>query len=555
MRNFAKKSSMNIQIELLLLVVSVLFFASILVSKASSRLGVPVLLLFLGVGMVFGVDGFGIRFDDIRVAQVVGTVALCIILFSGGMDTKIGDIRPVLGPGLTLATAGVLLTAFATGLGIWLVMDKTPLGGTIGFLSSLLLASTMSSTDSASVFSILRSKGLNLKHRLKPTLELESGSNDPMAYILTITLISLSTSQGSPNYWGAIGMVFVQIIVGTLIGFVLGKGLVWLINRLKIDNPSLYPILVLTSCIFIFSVSYYAQGNSYLAVYIGGLVFGNNKFVHKRSTRNFFEGVSWLSQLTMFLTLGLLVNPSQLTWRDVVLPSLIISGLMIFVTRPLSVFVSLIPFRKYDFRDKLFVSWCGLRGAVPIIFAILCRAENVPHADEIFNVVFVCTLISLILQGSTLSLVGKWLKVADDPEPEQLISNFDIEFQEEIKSATCEVTITEQVLQHGNRLMDYAIPESTLVIMVKRQDSYFVPTGKTQLLLGDKLMVISDNESALRASLSMMGAEMAVSPSKEGLTDSFKKQLDSGKKATHKIASRLFNSLNDPNPDSDAYPD
>lgn len=494
------------QVELFLLVISLLFFASIIVSKASSKLGVPVLLLFLVVGMLFGVDGLGIQFDSIRVAQAIGTVALCIILFSGGMDTKICDIKPVLGSGITLATLGVLITAFATGFGIWLIVDKTALGGTIGFLASLLLASTMSSTDSASVFSILRSKGLNLKHGLKPTLELESGSNDPMAYVLTVTLISLATAQGEPNYVAAIAMVFVQIIVGAVMGWLLGKGLVWFINRLKIDNPSLYPILVLSSCIFIFGVSYYLKGNSYLAVYIGGLVFGNSRFVHKRSTRNFFEGVSWLGQLMMFLTLGLLVNPSELTWRGVVLPSILISLMMIFVTRPLSVFLSLMPYRKYDFRDKLFVSWCGLRGAVPIIFAILCRAEAVPHADEIFNVVFVCTLISLVLQGSTLSMVGRWLGVADEPEPEHLISNFDIEFQEEIKSATCEVTITEEVLRHGCRLMDYSIPESTLVIMVRRGDSYFVPTGKTHLLLGDKLMVISDNDAALQASLQSIGA-------------------------------------------------
>lgn len=498
---------MSIQVELLLLIISLLFFASIIVSKASSKLGVPVLLLFLAVGMVFGVDGFGIQFDSIRTAQVIGTVALCVILFSGGMGTKVEEIKPVLGPGIMLATAGVLVTAFATGVFVWIIMDMTPLGGSIGLLASLLLASTMSSTDSASVFSILRSKGLNLKHNLKPTLELESGSNDPMAYILTITFISLVNAGGKPDYLGAIVMLVVQLVVGAAAGLVLGKALVWLINKLKIDNPALYPILVFTSCIFIFAATYYMHGNSYLAVYIGGLVFGNSRFVHKRSTRNFFEGVSWLGQLTMFLTLGLLVNPSELTWSDVILPSIIISAIMIFVTRPLSVFLALAPFREYNMRDKLFASWCGLRGAVPIIFAILCRAENVPHADAIFNIVFVCTLISLILQGSTLSLVGRWLKVADDPEPEHLISNFDIEFQEEIKSATCEVEITEKVLEHGNRLMDYRIPERTLVIMVKRGNSYFVPTGKTQLLLGDKLMVISDNDEALKESIRKIGAE------------------------------------------------
>lgn len=509
---------MNIQIELLLLIISALFFASIVVSKASSRLGVPVLLLFLGVGMLFGVDGLGIQFDNIRSAQTIGTVALCVILFSGGMDTKVDDIKPVLGPGITLATLGVFLTAFTTGFFIWIVMDMTPLGSAIGLLSSLLLASTMSSTDSASVFSILRSKGLNLKHGLKPMLELESGSNDPMAYILTLTFIALVKAGGQPDYLGAALTVVIQLVVGAVAGYLFGRGGVWFVNKIKIDNASLYPILAFTTCIFIFAATYYIKGNSYLAVYIGGLVFGNSGFVHKRSTRSFFDGISWLGQLTMFLTLGLLVTPSELTWRGVVLPSLIISLTMIFVTRPLSVFLSLIPFRNYDLRDKLFVSWCGLRGAVPIIFAILCRAEGVPQGDVIFNMVFVCTLISLVVQGSSLSLVGRWLQVADVPQRERIISDFDIEFQEEIKSATCEVEVTDAVLSHGSRLMDYRLSENTLVIMVKRDDRYFVPTGKTQLLVGDKLMLLSDDEEALKSSLSCIDAQPSYNKKEESLT-------------------------------------
>lgn len=489
------------QIELLLLIISVLFFASILVSKASSRLGVPVLLLFLAVGMIFGVDGLGIQFDSIRVAQVIGTVALCIILFSGGMDTKIEEVKPVLAPGIMLATVGVLLTAFATGLVIWIIMDKTTIGVNIGLLSSLLLAATISSTDSASVFSILRSKGLHLKHKLKPTLELESGSNDPMAYVLTITLISIVNQGGSPNYGSAILMLVVQLVMGALAGLGLGKGLVWLINRLKIENESLYPILVFTSCIFIFAATYFMHGNSYLAVYIGGLVFGNSKFVHKRSTRNFFDGISWLGQLVMFLTLGLLVNPSELRWNDVVLPGLIISFVMILFSRPLATFVSLLPFKRYSFRDRVFVSWCGLRGAVPIIFAILCRAENVPHADTIFNIVFFCTLVSLILQGTTLPLMARWLKVDDTVVEKNKIVSFDIDFPEEIKSATSEIEITKRMLSHGVHLMDLCMPENTLAIMVKRNDSFFVPTGKTRLIEGDKLMVITDNNEALEQTL------------------------------------------------------
>lgn len=494
------------QIELLLLIISILFFASIIVSKASSRFGVPVLLLFLAVGMIFGVDGFGIQFDSIRVAQVIGTVALCIILFSGGMDTKLSDVKPIIGPGVMLATIGVFITAFVTGFVIWIIMDKTSIGTNIGLLCSLLLAATISSTDSASVFSILRSKGLHLKNNLKPTLELESGSNDPMAYVLTITLISLANQGGSPQYLTAVMNLLIQLIVGAVAGYCLGKALVWLINRLKIENESLYPILVLSSCIFIFAVTYYMQGNSYLAVYIGGLIFGNSKFVHKRSTRNFFDGISWLSQLVMFLTLGLLVNPSELNWHYIILPSLIISAVMILLSRPLAVFISLLPFKRYRFRDRVFVSWCGLRGAVPIIFAILCRAENVPHADTIFNIVFCCTLVSLVLQGTTLPLMARWLKVEDEVPKQNKIENFDIDFPEEIKSATSEIEMTAQILSHGNQLMDLRMPEKTLAIMVKRGENYFVPTGKTHLMVGDKLMVITDNNEALEQTLKQLSA-------------------------------------------------
>lgn len=486
------------RIELLLLVISVLFFASIIVSKVSSKFGVPVLLLFLGVGMLFGVDGLGIHFDNFKITQTIGTVALCIILFSGGMDTKIKDVKPVIAPGVTLATLGVLLTAAITGIMVWLIMDKTPIGVNIGLYCSLLMAATISSTDSASVFSILRSKGLYLKNNIKPTLELESGSNDPMAYMLTITLISIVNQSGESHIGITVLQLAVQLVMGVLAGYVIGKSMVWIINRIRIENESLYPILVFTACIFIFAVTYYMQGNSYLAVYIGGLVIGNSKFVHKRSTRNFFDGISWLSQLVMFLMLGLLVNPSDLTWNEVILPSIIVSAVMIFVSRPFAVFVSLLPFRKFRMRDKTFISWCGLRGAVPIIFAIMCYAENVPHSGVIFNMVFFCTLMSLILQGTTLPLVAKILKVDERVVPKSKIENFDIDFPEEIKSATSEILITPKMLSNGSCVMDLRMPEKTLVIMIKRGDVFFVPTGKTVLKEGDRMMVITDDEEALK---------------------------------------------------------
>ena len=499
------------QIEFVLLILSILFFASILAGKAGSRFGVPALLLFLGVGMLFGSDGLGIHFDNIKLAHMIGTVALSAILFSGGLDTKIEDIKPVLGPGVTLATLGVLLTAVITGLTLYLLIDPR-LG--LGVMGCLLLASTMSSTDSASVFSILRGKGLHLKHNLRPTLELESGANDPMAYVLTTTFITLVLQGGEPHYGNALLVLLLQLLIGAVAGWCFGKGLVWIINRINMDNQALYPILVLSGCFFVFAATYYLHGNSYLAVYVAGLVVGNSRFVHKRSTRSFFDGVSWIAQLSMFLTLGLLVNPSEL--REVWVPGLIISLVMIFVSRPLAVFVSLSPFRSYTFRDRLLVSWVGLRGAVPIIFAILCRASDVPHSDVMFNIVFLCTLVSLVVQGTTLPLVSRWLGVSETPkakrqEPSQ---DFDIDFPEEIKSAITEATVTEKMLTIGTRMMDFRLPEKTLVIMVKRGDNYFVPTGKTLLHVGDRLMLLSNNQAELECALETFGIapQSAVKP-------------------------------------------
>lgn len=490
------------QIELILLVLSILFFASILAGKAGSRFGVPALLLFLAVGMLFGSDGLGINFDNIAAAQIVGTVALSAILFSGGLDTKVGDIRPVLLPGVTLATLGVLVTALVTGIALYLLLDHR-LG--MGIISCLLLASTMSSTDSASVFSILRGKGLNLKHNLQPTLELESGANDPMAYVLVLTFIGLVQQGGTPVWGEAVMMLIVQLVVGLVAGWLFGKALVWVVNKIDIDNAALYPILVLAGSFFVFAATYYLRGNSYLAVYISGLIVGNSKFVHKRSTRNFFEGITWLAQLSMFLTLGLLVNPSEL--KTVLLPGLIVSFLMIFVARPLSVFVSLAPFRRFAFKDRLFISWVGLRGAVPIIFAITCRAAGVMHSDLMFNIVFLCTLVSLVVQGTTLPLMARWLGVSEEPETSSRVaaSDFDIDFPEEIKSASAEIEITEAMLEQGDRLMELRLPDNTLAILVKRGENFFVPTGKTTLHPGDRLMVLSDDEVALDKTIQRLG--------------------------------------------------
>ncbi len=493
---------MDIQLELILLALSVLFLLSIVAGKASSRFGVPALLLFLCVGMLCGSDGLGIQFDNIGVAQAIGTVSLCIILFSGGMDTKINEIRPILPQGILLATIGVLLTSLITGTLIWLIFGMTIKSAQMGFIASLLMASIMSSTDSASVFAILRSKGLRLKNNLRPMLELESGSNDPMAYILVLTFIEIVKQNTVPSPWVIAGTIVMQIVIGALAGFALGKLAVFIINRLKIDNASLYPILVFAFCVFTFSLTYFLKGNGYLAVYIGGLVIGNSSFQHKRSTVGFFDGLTWLCQLLMFLTLGLLVNPHELI--PILIPGLIISVVMIFISRPISVLLCLLPFRKMDFRSKVYISWCGLRGAVPIIFAILPLAEGIPQARMIFNIVFLCTLVSLLIQGTSLPQMAKWLKLDDNSKQLKKVEDFDVDFSDEIKSVTTEITITDQILEKGNHLMDLGLPDKTLVVMVKREKKFFVPTGKTALHAGDKLLIITDDRAALMETYSSL---------------------------------------------------
>jgi len=494
---------MNFQVELFLIVLSILFFLSILAGKASSKFGIPALVLFLSVGMLFGSDGFGIQFENVQMSQFIGTLSLCIILFSGGLDTKFEEIKPIIAQGVILSTLGVLLTAVLSGLFIWLILGMTITSATIGLTTSFLLAATMSSTDSAAVFSILRSKNLNLKNNIRPMLELESGSNDPMAYILVITLIDILKLSSSPNFWSVGFNLIFQIIIGILIGYLIGKIAVLITNRIKIGNDSLYPILIFSFCIFTFSLTYYLNGNSYLAVYISGLILGNSKFVHKRSSLNFFDGLAWMSQLIMFLTLGLLVNPRELL--PIIVPGIIISLIMIFITRPLSVFISLLPFRKTGFKDKVYVSWVGLRGAVPIIFAIIPLAEGIPHARIIFNIVFACTLVSLILQGTTIPYMAKWLGLADKSSAVKKLKNFDVEFSDEIKSIISELEITEQMLINGNKMMDLSLPLNTLVVLIKRDNNFFIPKGNTLLEVNDKLMVITDNQKTLEETYLSLG--------------------------------------------------
>ena len=496
------------QVEFILLILSLLFFVSIIADKIGYKFGVPALLLFLVVGMLFGSNGIGALFDvegiEIHTenAQAISTVALCIILFSGGMDTKLSDVKSVLAPGITLATIGVLITCLLTGFTIYYIFGWLNAVTSISIWMALLIAATMSSTDSASVFSIMRTRHIGLKHDIRPLLELESGANDPMAYVLTTTLIGIVLAtqgaigaQSNVTALPIVRDVIVQLVMGTVLGFALGKGLVLLMRKVLLANEALYPIMVLAACIFIFAITYYLQGNTYLAVYVGGLIIGNSKFTRKRQTKAFFDGLTWLSQLMMFLMLGLMVHPAELFQLRVWLPCLIISIVMIVIARPIAVFSCMFPFKRYRTRDRLMLSWVGLKGAVPIIFAIMCKASGVPAADVIFNVVFLCTLVSLLAQGTTLTLVAQKLNLATPPDETKRLVHFDMDLPDEIQSTAHELAVTDDMLVSGCSLRELQMPPHTLIIMVRRGDDFFVPTGTSELRTGDQLLVITDHDA------------------------------------------------------------
>ncbi|WP_300812792.1 potassium/proton antiporter [uncultured Bacteroides sp.] len=473
--------------ENILLIGSVLLFVSIVVGKTGYRFGVPTLLLFLVVGMVFGSDGLGLQFHNAKEAQFIGMVALSIILFSGGMDTKLTEIKPIMAPGIVLSTAGVLLTTVFTGLFIWWLSGTMNTELHQPILTSLLLAASMSSTDSASVFAILRSQKMNLKHNLRPLLELESGSNDPMAYMLTIVLIQViqSGGMGLPEI---LGSFVVQFIVGGAAGYLLGKLAILMLNRLNIDNQALYPILLLSFVFFTFSITDLLKGNGYLAVYIAGIMVGNAKIMYRKEIYTFMDGLTWLFQIIMFLCLGLLVNPHEML--EVAAVALLIGVFMILVGRPLSVFLCLLPFKKINFKSRVFISWVGLRGAVPIIFATYPVVEEIPGAGVIFNIVFFITIVSLVIQGTTVSRMARALGLSMPLE--KTGNDFGVELPEEIDSDLRDMTVTEETLKNGNTLKDMNLPKGTLVMIVKRENEFLIPNGTLKLHVGDKLLLISE---------------------------------------------------------------
>lgn len=474
---------MNLTIENILLVGSFLLIISIIAGKTTYKFGVPILILFLGIGMLAGTDGIvGIHFDNPKIAQFIGIVSLNFILFSGGLDTNWKSVQPILKQGMILSTLGVLLTALSLGTFVWFVTDFT-------IYESMLLGSIVSSTDVAAVFSILRSKSIALKSNLRPTLELESGSNDPMAYVLTIVFLTLVINQDQ-NFSSVIFLFLKQMIFGGILGFGFGKLSKLIINRINLDFEGLYPVLVIALMFITFSATDFVGGNGFLAIYICAVFLGNQDLIQKKTILKMFDGLAWLMQIVLFLTLGLLVFPSQIIPHLGI--GLLISLFLIIVARPVSVFISLL-FFKMNVRRKLYISWVGLRGAVPIVFATYPLLAGIDKANMIFNIVFFISVTSILIQGTTLSIVSKWLGVAL-PEEEKKISETDKLILELPKSSLQEFKIPPDFFAVNNRIVDLDFPTSAFIILIKRDGKFIRPGGSTRIEANDILMIIADDE-------------------------------------------------------------
>lgn len=477
---------MNLTIENILLIGSLLLFISIVVGKTSYKFGVPTLLLFLAIGMLAGSDGIGgINFDNPEIAQFIGVVSLNFILFSGGLDTNWKSVKPILREGIVLSTLGVLLTALSLGIFVWLVTDFT-------IYESMLLGSIVSSTDAAAVFSILRSKSLALKTNLRPTLELESGSNDPMAYVLTLAFLTLVIHQDQ-SIVSIIPMFLRQMILGGIAGFAFGFLSKFIINRIKLGFEGLYPVLVIALMFITFSLTDFVGGNGFLAIYICAVYLGNQDLIHKKTILKMYDGLAWLMQIVLFLTLGLLVFPTK------VIPfagiGLLISIFLIIVARPVSVFISLI-FFKMKMRRRFYISWVGLRGAVPIVFATYPLLAGIGKADMIFNIVFFISVTSVLIQGTTLSILAKWLHVSlpDEVKP---ISETDKFISDISKTAMKEIEISADSDAVNKKIVDIGFPKEAIIAMIKRDDKYLTPSGSTVIQPNDILLILSDSKEGI----------------------------------------------------------
>lgn len=475
---------MSYPIHMLFLIIAALLVLSVVISKLSVRIGVPVLLVFILIGMGIGSEGLGgITFDDPELTQSVGVVALVFILFAGGLDTQWQTVRMAIKEGVLLSTIGVGITALAVA---WLAV--TFMGFT--WLTGILLGATMAATDAAAVFSVLRGKGVELKGKLKPILELESGSNDPMAVFLTLGMIQWISTPDT-QITDLLGMFIVQMSLGLLIGVLIGYLMIYALNQLRLEYDGLYPVLTIGCVLLCYGFTTAVGGNGFLAIYVTGLLLGRGDFIHKASLTQFHDGLAWLMQIAMFLVLGLLVFPSNLV--PVAGSSLLVAAFLIIIARPAAVLLLLLP-SKISFRGKLLTAWIGLRGAVPIILATFPLLAGVEGADTLFNIVFFVVLTSVLIQGPLIPYVTKWLNLQTpgviNPYPTRV-------FLPEVStdSRVIELNVLPESGLAGTAVMDLRLPAGALIVLVNRGNIPIVPSGATTLEIGDELLILADPAS------------------------------------------------------------
>jgi len=471
-------------VDVLIFIGGGLLLLAIVSSTLSGRFGVPGLLLFLGIGMLAGEQGIGrIAFDNYPLAHAIGTLALVLILFDGGLQTRWRSFRAAWRPAITLSTAGVLATAGLTGIAAAWLLD-------LPLLVGLLLGSIVGSTDAAAVFSILRGQGLQLKERIAHTLEIESGSNDPMAVLLTLACVSMLLGDVEPG-WSLVGFFAQQVVIGALGGVAVGWAGVWISNRVSLTAMGLYPALVLGVGLLAYGLPAYLGGSGFLSVYLAGLVIGNARVAFQRGILLAHDGGAWVAQIVMFIMLGLLATPSRL--MDVALEGMLVAFALMFIARPLAVFVTLAPLR-FSVRELTFLSWVGLKGAIPIILAIYPLVLGVPEGELLFNVIFFVVLLSALTQGWTIPPVAKWLGVWEPRYQPAPPITLEINSIRHLDGDIVEYRVEPGARAEGREVRELAFPESALIAMIARGDEIIPPRGRTRIQTDDFVFVVMKSD-------------------------------------------------------------
>ncbi len=468
-------------IEDKIFILSLMVIISIFITKLTKNYGIPTLLLFIALGMLAGSDGpGGLEFSNASLAQAIGTVTLVFILFSGGLDTSFSSVRRGIKSSISLATFGVILTAALAGGFLYFFAG-------FSLLYAFLIGAVISSTDAAAVLSVLRAKDLNLSGDIQPVLEVESGSNDPMAILLTTMMISIITTPEKPFY-DYILFFILQFGVGALAGYAGGRGVALIMNKLDFITPGFYPVFALAGALLIYSGTVLIAGSGFLAIYIAGIVANNHEFQYKTSVIRFFDGLAWLSQICMFLALGLLINPKELL--SVAFTGILLAVFLMFFARPVAVFISLLK-SNFNLREKLFIIWGGLRGAVPIILATFALTADIPNAQEIFNLVFFVVCFSALGQGWSLQFIAKFLKVTQlKPLNKKVL--LDIETGKGDDKTLSDFFIAPGAPASGTKIVELGLPKDVLIVLIERKGKYVIPSGATILEEDDLVILLAD---------------------------------------------------------------